>query len=259
MDDSGEEIQNTWDTDTYDDRHSFVFEYGEGVVDFLNPQDDERVLDLGCGTGHLTARISESGADVVGLDTSREMIREARETYPECRFVHEDARDFSFDDPFDAVFSNAVLHWISDQDAVLSSVRDSLHPGGRFIAEFGGTGNVAAIVNAVCEEAADHGYNVESPWYFPSIGDYATILESHDFETRYCRLFDRPTELDTGADGLAEWIEMFGEGLLSAVPEAEHSEVIAGVEDRLRDDLFRDGAWIADYRRLRVVAIKIEG
>ncbi|MFC4247631.1 class I SAM-dependent methyltransferase [Natribaculum luteum] len=252
----GEEKANEWDTDAYDEEHSFVFEYGEGVVDLLEPAKDERILDLGCGTGHLTAQISNSGANVVGLDSSEEMVAKARKTYPECEFVHADARNFAFEDPFDAVFSNAALHWIPEQDAVLDSVADALVPEGRFVAELGGAGNVAAIVNAVRKEAAEHGYEVESPWYFPSIGEYATKLESHGFETRHATLFDRPTELDNGPDGLAEWLSMFGDSLLSVVPDEDQSTIISAVEDRLRDDLLQNGTWIADYRRLRVVAIQ---
>lgn len=252
-----EETVNEWTPETYDAGHSFVFEHGEGVVDLLDPDRGERILDLGCGTGHLTARISELGANAVGLDASEKMVRKARKAYPECVFVHEDARNLSFDEPFDAVFSNAALHWIPEQDAVLSSVIDALHPSGRFVAELGGRGNVAAIVTAVREEAANQGYAVKSPWYFPSLGEYAAKLESHGFETRYGKLFDRPTELDNGADGLAEWIELFGDSLLSAVPEEEQSGVISAVENRLREELFQDGTWVADYRRLRVLALKI--
>lgn len=156
-------------------------------------------------------------------------------------FVHADARDFSFDEPFDAVFSNAALHWIPAQDAVLDSVAEALVPGGRFVAELGGAGNVDAIVTAVREEAATLGYDVENPWYFPSIGEYTSRLESHGLETRFARLFDRPTGLDTGTDGLAEWLDMFGDSLLTAIPEDERSAVVAAVEDRLREDQFQDG------------------
>ncbi|ELZ02181.1 class I SAM-dependent methyltransferase [Natrialba aegyptia] len=253
---SGTESANEWNTDSYDEGHSFVFEYGEGVVDLLDPDTGERILDLGCGTGHLTAQISESGAATVGLDASEEMITTASDTHPECEFVHEDARDFSFDEPFDAVFSNAALHWIPDQDAVLDSVAEALVPGGRFVAELGGTGNVAAIVDAVRTEATERGYDVQSPWYFPSIGEYASKLESHGFETHYATLFDRPTELENGTDGLAEWLGMFGDSLLSAIPAEERSSVISAVEDRLREDYLQDGTWTADYRRLRIVAVK---
>lgn len=253
-----EKPANKWNSDSYDEGHSFVFEYGEGVVDLLEPEHGERILDLGCGTGHLTDRIAETGATVVGLDASEEMVETAHETYPEYTFVNEDARDFSFDDPFDAVFSNAALHWIPEQDAVLESVADALVPGGRFVAELGGTGNVAAIVNAVRDEAAARGYDVESPWYFPSVGEYTSKLESHGFETRYATLFDRPTELDNGTDGLADWLGMFGDSLLSTIPDDEQSTVIAAVEDRLQEAQFQDGTWIADYRRLRVVARKTQ-
>lgn len=253
----GQKSTNDWDTDSYDEGHSFVFEYGEDVVDLLEPEHGERILDLGCGTGHLTNQIAESGADTVGLDASEEMVERARDAFPAYEFVKEDARDFWFDEPYDAVFSNAALHWIPEQDAVLDSVTDALVPGGRFVAELGGIGNVAAIVDAVREEGAIRGYDVESPWYFPSIGDYTSKLESHGLETRYATLFDRPTELDNGTDGLAEWLEMFGDSLLSPIPDDEQSAVISSVENRLREEHFQNGAWIADYRRLRVVARKI--
>ncbi len=246
---------NAWDAKSYDEGHEFVFEHGADVVALLDPVDGERVLDLGCGTGHLTTRIAGSGADTIGIDASEEMLRQARTVAPDCEFVRADARAVPFDRSFDAVFSNAVLHWIPDQDAVLGSVRDALRPGGRLVAELGGRGNVAAVVEAVRAAAADHGYDVETPWYFPSVGEYATTLEANGFEPRYARLFDRPTELDHGADGLAAWLDMFGDSLLSAVPEADRSAVVADVEDRLRNDRFRDDTWVVDYRRLRVVAI----
>ena len=247
---------NRWDSDAYDGGHSFVFEYGEDVVALLEPQAGERILDLGCGTGHLSARIATSGADVVGIDSSTEMIAQARDRYPDPEFIHADARTVAFEEPFDAVFSNAALHWIPEQDAVLESVAAALVPGGRFVAELGGAGNVAAIVEAVREVAADGGYEVTSPWYFPTIGEYAARMESHGLETRYASLFERPTELEDGANGLANWLDMFGDSLLSPIPERERPELIDAVEDRLREDHYREGTWIADYRRLRVVAVK---
>jgi trans-aconitate methyltransferase len=244
-----------WDVTAYDEDHSFVYEYGDEVVDLLAPDAGERILDLGCGPGHLTDRIAAAGADVVGLDASAEMIEEAREAYPERRFVHADAREFSLDESFDAVFSNAVLHWIPEQDAVLDSVTDVLRPGGRFVAELGGTGNVDAIVSAVVDAAAARGYEVSPPWYFPSVGEYAPKLEAHGFEVRYARLFDRPTELEGGADGLASWLDMFGDDFLAPVPDDERPALVADVEDRLRGERFEDGTWVADYRRLRVHAV----
>jgi len=245
---------NRWDADSYDGDHSFVFEYGETLVDLLEPEAGERILDIGCGTGHLSARIAEAGADVVGIDASEEMIRKARQTHSDCEFARADARSFSFERPFDAVFSNAALHWIPEQDEVLELISDALAPDGRFVAELGGAGNVAAIVDAVSEVAAEHGYDVTNPWHFPTIGEYATRLESHGLETRYATLFDRPTALENGPEGLEKWLSMFGDSLLEPIPEAERSEVITAVEDRLRADRYRDGTWFADYRRLRVVA-----
>jgi len=268
--------RDDWDADAYDGSHSFVYEYGSDVVDLLDPSPGERILDLGCGTGHLTDRIADAGASVVGLDQSEEMVETARETH-DHRFVRADARDFdradlgvdadepcgaedSFDaaEPFDAVFSNAALHWIDDQDAVLESVADVLRPDGRFVAELGGHGNVSAIVGAVRAELDARGYEPPSePWYFPTVGEHATTLEAHGFEVRYARLFDRPTELEDGDDGMAAWLGMFGDRLFGSVPEAERPDAVAGVEDRLRGDLYdpETGAWTADYRRLRFVAV----
>jgi len=247
------ETDQRWDSTTYDDAHSFVYEYGEDVVDLLEPQEGERILDLGCGTGHLTQQIADTGATAVGLDHSTEMVEAARKEYPDCEFVHADAHDFTVDTPFDAVFSNAALHWIQDQDAVLDSVVDALRPGGRFVAELGGHRNIAAIVSATHAELAARGYETPMPWYFPTIGKYATTLEAHGFEVQYATLLDRPTELN-GEDGLATWMAGFGDSLLAQLSDADHQSVISGVEDRLREEYFSDGSWTADYRRLRVVA-----
>lgn len=252
----GDGAPNRWDTDSYDGDHSFVFEYGEGVLELLEPRAGERILDLGCGTGHLTAQIADAGAEVTGLDASREMVTQARETYPDCEFVQADARTVTVEEPFDAVFSNAALHWIQDQDAVLESIADALVPGGRFVAELGGAGNVATVVDAVRDVAAEHGYEVTNPWYFPTIGEYATKLESRGIETQYATLFDRPTELENGDVGLAAWLGMFGDGLLRQVPEDERSTVVSAVESRLREDLYRNGTWVVNYRRLQFRAVK---
>jgi trans-aconitate methyltransferase len=249
---------NDWNADEYDGSHSFVYEYGDDVIELLDPEPDECILDLGCGTGHLTRTIAESGTDVVGADASPEMVAEARAANPDCEFVRADATNLAFDGEFDAVFSNAALHWIDDQDAAVESVRTALRPGGRFVAEMGGAGNVRAIVDAVTEELDARGYETQNPWHFPTVGEYASRLESRGFEVRYATLFDRPTELDEGERGLAAWLEMFGDELLGPLSTDERDTVVAAVADSLREELFRDGTWVADYRRLRFVAIRPE-
>lgn len=258
MNSSRDRVSNEWDANSYDGSHSFVYEYGRDVIELLDPKPGERILDVGCGTGHLTNEIASAGADVVGIDSAEGMIEKARAAFPNRRFVHADARTVSFDEPFDAVFSNAALHWIRDQDAAVRSIRDALAPGGRFVAELGGSGNIHETVDAIEAEVRERGYEPDNPWYFPTIGEYATKLEAHGFEVRYSTLFDRPTELEGGSDGLAEWIGMFGDSLLSSVPDEERPSVIEAVEDRVRDELFEDGAWVMAYRRLRVVAVRTE-
>jgi len=249
-------MTDDWDSALYDDKHSFVHEYGADVLDLLAPQAGERVLDLGCGTGHLTAALADAGADAVGLDASEEMLAQARARYPDLAFVRGDAREFAVEESFDAVFSNAALHWVpcEDQPAVAAAVRQALRPGGRFVAEMGGVGNVERIVAAVQTALAEAGYSVANPWCFPSVGEQATVLEDAGFRVTYARLFDRPTELDDGPDGLRNWLSMFGEDLFAETTAAERETVVSEVEDRLRPALFDGGTWTADYTRLRFVA-----
>jgi trans-aconitate methyltransferase len=249
---------NEWDPDDYDEGHGFVAEYGADVVDLLDPQPGERVLDLGCGTGHLTADIAERGAEVRGIDAATEMVAGAREQYPELTFEVADAREYRPDSPFDAVFSNAALHWIpgDDHDAVLSMVSEALGEDGRFVAEFGGRGNVSRVEASMRAELRERGYDADHSWYFPSVGEYAPRLESHGLEVTSAWLFDRPTELDGGEAGLREWIGMFGDELFTAVGDTEREAVLDAVEDRLRPALYdtETGTWTVDYRRIRFVA-----
>lgn len=251
---------NDWDADDYEDAHAFVYEYGESLVDLLDPQPGERVLDLGCGTGHLTAEIDAAvgpDGEAVGVDAAPDMIAQARERHPDVRFERADATAYDPEDAFDAVFSNAALHWMGDQRPVAATVADCLVPGGRFVAEMGGTGNVGSITDAVLAELDDRGYDGEHPWTFPSVGQQATALEAAGLEVRYARLFDRPTELD-GREGLREWLEMFGDDLLAPVSGDEQDAVIEAVEDRLRPEMYNPDreVWEADYRRLRFVAVR---
>jgi trans-aconitate methyltransferase len=250
-----------WNGDQYDAKHSYVPRYGADVVELLEPREGERILDLGCGTGRLTAEIAATGARVVGLDAAPGMIEKARAEYPGLEFVLADAVTFAFDAPFDAVFSNAALHWIeaASQGAVVTKITAALKPGGRFVAELGGKGNVQMLVVAM--RAALEELDIASPinpsqWFFPSIGEYASIVEANGLEVRSATLFDRPTRLDAGADGIREWIAMFGADFAALVPSDRSDAFVRAVERRLRPTLYHDGAWYADYRRLRILAMK---
>lgn len=246
-----------WDTSLYDDKHSFVTKYGEGVLALLGAQPGERILDVGCGTGHLTKKIAEAGTKVIGLDSSAEMIAAARENYPEINFVIADAADFSFDEPFDAIFSNAALHWVHRVEEAIVCMSRALKPGGRLVVEFGGKGNVSRITTALKEVIFEFvGVETEHSNYFPSIGEYTPLLEKHQLLVRSATLFDRLTKLEDGANGLKNWIRMFRRKMTDAVPADLQPTVIERVEARLRAELFVDGSWYADYRRLRLFAEK---
>jgi SAM-dependent methyltransferase len=249
------DADNTWDSGLYDDSHSFVYEYGEDLLGLLEPNAGERILDLGCGTGHLPRRIADEGADVVGVDTASDMLVQADAEHSHVEFLRGDARGLPFAGAFDAVFSNAALHWIPEAETVIEHVRAALGADGRFVAEFGGRGNVETIVSEMVDVIRAAGYEPHNPWYFPSVAEYTILLERHGLEPRYVGLFDRPTELD-GEDGLRNRMAMFTDSFFAEVPDGEREELIQTIEDRLRGELYDPDAeiWVADYRRLRVEA-----
>ncbi|MEH2127104.1 class I SAM-dependent methyltransferase [Nostoc sp.] len=251
--------KNYWDATLYEDKHAFVWQYGEDLLKFLNPQPGESILDLGCGTGQLTEKIAQAGAEVVGVDYASAMIEKARENYPHIRFDVADARKFQVDKPLDAVFSNAVLHWVKEAESAIASIHQSLKPGGRFVAEFGGKGNVQAIATAL--ESALEAINIPAqalnPWYFPSIGEYASLLEQQGFDVIYAMLFARPTPLAEGETGMGNWIRMFASSFLAGLSSEQQIQVIRVVEEYLKPTLYQKGTWTADYRRIRIVAIKV--
>ncbi len=251
-----------WDPALYDESHAFVWKRGEEIYQILSPQPGERVLDLGCGTGHLTARIAETGATVVGIDSDPGMIEAARRHYPHLAFEVADGTAFEVSRPYDAVFSNAALHWMRPPERVAACIHRALRPGGRLVAEFGGKGNVERIRAALVASLQEAGIlwtPERDPWYFPGIGAYATLLERHGLGVQYAALFARPTPLDGGEEGMDNWLRMFGGAYLDTVAPARRTEVLAGVRDRLRSHLFHNGTWHADYRRLRIVAIRQGG
>src|SRR5579864_6071694 len=193
-----------WDAALYDARHSFVWKYGAEVIELLAPRKGERILDVGCGTGHLSRQIALSGADVTGLDRSPAMIEQARKSYPEMKFIQGDAADFEVAEPFDAIFSNAALHWVKRAGQAAACIAGALKPGGRFVAEFGGKRNLAAFHGAIKSAMQAMGCAVGEDldlWYFPSIGEYASLLEANHLAVTYAVLFDRLTPLDEGENG----------------------------------------------------------
>lgn len=247
-----------WDARLYDARHAFVWEKAKGVVDLLAAKPGERILDLGCGTGTLTAEIAASGAHVVGVDRSSEMIDAARKKFPAIQFEVCDARALPFSAEFDAVFSNAALHWIPEAESVVEGVSRSLKQGGRFIAEFGGKGNVRIVIAALENALAQLGVSSDgvSPWFYPSVPQYAALLEKHALAVREAALFERPTMLEDGERGLATWIVMFGNSFLERVPEGQGTAFLRATEHLARPNLWKGESWELDYRRLRIAAWK---
>lgn len=244
---------HSWNPDRYQNQHSFVWQYGAELLNLLNPQPGEHILDIGCGTGQLTQAIAQTGATVTGIDADAAMVSAAQQHYPHLSFKVADVCSFSAPHPVDSIFSNAVLHWVKPPEQAVQAMTQNLKPGGKFVAEFGGKGNVQKIVNAV--ETIRQRQNL-SPWYFPSISEYTQLLEQHGLGVIFAALIDRPTPLNEGEQGLANWLKMFGGDLLTGLSNDEVDTVLANVEDQLRPELYNGQYWHADYRRLRIVAIK---
>ena len=249
-----------WDAAAYVGRHGFVWRLADDVIHLLDPRPGERILDVGSGTGHLTAQIAQAGASVVGIDSSLEMVAKAQQNYPEMDFRCADIRSFVAPELFDAVFSNATLHWVGKPELTAARIREALRPGGRFVAEFGARGNIRSIVEAAQESRAEigaHQDNHRNPWYFPSADEYREVLHKSGFKVHTVRELDRPTRLEDGESGLENWMRVLGGRLLAGLSDSEATTLIKLVCDRLRPTLFERGSWIADYRRIRVAAVRL--
>lgn len=248
-----------WNSDLYKSKHAFVFNYGESLIEFLSPKEGERILDLGCGTGELTNEINKIAANVVGMDKSMEMIEKAKREFHELEFVVGDAADFQFSEKFDAIFSNATLHWVKNYQAAIKGMYDNLLPVGRIVIEFGGKGNVELIISSLKVALKKRGYLKEAamnPWYFPSIGEYATELEKIGFRVTYAEHYNRPTKLADKESGIIDWITMFGSVFFDKVSKNDIEEISKEVQLSLESTLFNDNNWYADYKRIRIMAKK---
>ena len=249
-----------WNSELYQSSHSFVWQCGRDLLVLVNAKRGERILDVGCGTGQLTAEIMQFGAEGMGIDSSPEMIATARKNFPHVRFEVADVTALAYKDEFDVVVSNAALHWVRDQPAAIASIARALKPGGRLVFEMGGRGNLAHLLDPLYRALRALGVkNPEelSPWWFPSIGECAPLLEAHGLEVNFAVLFDRATILEGGEHGLKLWLEMFGRFAIDAVAAEQRKEFFGLVDQFARPTLFHNEVWTLDYKRLRLVAVKL--
>jgi trans-aconitate methyltransferase len=243
-----------WYPERYIRNAGFVAQLGLPVVELLDPQPGEQVLDLGCGDGWLTEKLVEAGCQVVGVDSSAEQITAAQARRLEAYVM--DGRQLTFNEAFDAVFSNAALHLMKQPEPVIRGVWRALKPGGRFVGEFGGHGNVIKIMTALHQGLARRGVDSETahPWYFPTPEAYQELLETQGFQVTYIALIPRPTPLPGDMIG---WLETFAESFIFSLPEPERRAYLEEVQEQVRPYLCdAEGRWQADYVRLRFAAVK---
>ncbi|HEY2677917.1 MAG TPA: class I SAM-dependent methyltransferase [Steroidobacteraceae bacterium] len=245
-------MAQTWNSELYEKNARFVSDLGAPVLTLLDPQAGERILDLGCGDGVLTKKIADMGCEVVGVDSSPDFVASARKRG--LTVLEQSAYDMNFSASFDAVFSNAALHWMKDADRVIERVAAALRPQGRFVAEFGGHNCVDTVLTALIAELDLRGYSGQSanPWYFPSVEEYGSRLTAAGFDVPYIALIPRPTPLPGDIMG---WLATFAGSFTSILPVHERIEYLECVRNRIKPRLCDSkGNWTADYVRLRFVA-----
>ena len=243
-----------WSSETYAENGRFVADLGMPVVEWLNPQAGERILDLGCGDGALTLKLKALGCEVVGVDSSPELVHVAQALGLDARLM--DGQNLQFKAEFDAVLTNAALHWMKQPDAVIQGVGQALKPGGRFVGEFGGQGNVSAIETTLHTVLKQRGIDAEplNPWYFPTVEDYQSRLEANGFSVNDIKLIPRPTQLPTDLRG---WLITFANPFINAIETADRDAFLADVIAMLKPTLCdASGQWTADYVRLRFSATR---
>jgi trans-aconitate methyltransferase len=245
-----------WDAGLYEKNHAFVAEYGKALMAHLPEGGDASVLDLGCGTGTLTAELKEKYRRVVGIDQSETMITTARQNHPGMDFLVMDALNMPFESEFDVVFSNAVFHWIHDQPRLLQQIYKALKKGGLLLCEFGAHGNIGQIWNAFLDAMRSHGAPVTTKFFYPTAGEYEKLLTDAGFAVHTVYEFERPTPLSGGRDGMRAWLLQFLAGDLNRLEEAAREDVIQRTVRALESTLWDGTTWRADYRRIRAVVEK---
>lgn len=243
-----------WNARLYEDKHGFVAEYGKGLLKFVPHDPQQAILDLGCGTGTLTNELAARAGTVLGVDASPDMVAEAQRQFPKLEFLVADALELAFEQQFDIIFSNAVFHWLPDHDLLLKNIRRALKPGGRLVCEFGAKGNVAGIERAFARACEEQGLRYESRFTFPGADAFGRLLEANHFTCDLVVAYDRPTVLQDGVGGLCNWMRQFFAADLQPLPQSTREALLSRVEELSRPSLWNGRVWVADYRRLRVVA-----
>jgi trans-aconitate methyltransferase len=247
-------MEQIWNSQTYAKNARFVSDLGMPTIEWLNPQEGEKILDLGCGDGVLTLKLKEFGCEVIGVDSSTDFIDSARLLGLDVRLL--DGHYLNFSSEFDAVFSNAALHWMTKPDLVIAGVWRALKLGGRFVGEFGGHGNVAKITAALSATLKKYGVNAKTidAWYFPTVENYRSQLEAIGFVVDKIALIPRPTPLPTDIRG---WLSTFANPFTTAITNVDRDSFLEEVINLLKPDLCdADDRWFVDYVRLRFAAIK---
>lgn len=244
----------TWNATEYKRHASFVASSAREVIELLDVQEGEKILDIGCGDGALTFEIQKRGGSVTGIDASSSMVASTKKRGIEAYVV--DGHNIDYRNEFDAVFSNAALHWLTRPEKVIAGVYRALKPNGRFVAELGGKGNIGSILKAMREtfqENKDFG-KFESPWFFPALEEYRSLLEKGGFTVNHMELLPRPTPLESGVE---HWLEIFAEGIAGHLSAKQKEKFLLSVKDRLAPILYsQQEGWVADYVRLRFVATR---
>ncbi len=246
-----------WSAANYKENFSFVPAYGEAVLDLLTKPKESYIIDLGCGNGTLTKKLFDRGYHVIGIDDSAQMITQAKADYPNIEFAAGNALNFSLERKADAIFSNAVFHWIdkAKQQEMLYNIYNQLNEGGELVCEFGGAGCAEHVHRTLEQCFLEYGFEYKRVFYFPTIGQYAPMLEQAGFRIEYAALFDRPT-VQRGANGLADWIKMFVQKPFEGIDKNIQNEIIYETVNRLKNVLYINKEWIVDYVRIRFRAVK---